>query len=193
MNGFERRRQNKKSAIITAALDLFTKQGIRSTSITDIAKKAAVSRVSIYNYFTSKDGLVKQVLVDFMDSKFAEFKEFIDGGLSFKEKLEIACNMKTVLTAKMDEKFLIEFSRLLTNPEMQQFVSSYYETRTKPLIIQLIDQGKDEGEVDASISNQAVLLFLESFMDIATKPVAKRNLIDLQMLIFYGLRGKRKE
>lgn len=47
-------RQNKRDAILCAALELFVIQGFAGTSMDDIALKARVARQTIYNHFSGK-------------------------------------------------------------------------------------------------------------------------------------------
>ena len=62
MDRFERRKEQKKSNIRQAALELFKTYGFKKVSISDIAHKAGVSPVTIYNHFGSKDELVRDVV-----------------------------------------------------------------------------------------------------------------------------------
>lgn len=50
MNGFERRKERKKESIRQAAMQLFMEHGMRKVSIGEIADKAGVSQVTIYNF-----------------------------------------------------------------------------------------------------------------------------------------------
>ena len=68
MNGFERRTELKKDKIRTAALKLFCTYGPDKTSINEIAQEAGVSPASIYNYFGSKEGLMKDTIINFLYS-----------------------------------------------------------------------------------------------------------------------------
>ncbi len=56
MNGFQRRRELKRRASFCGLRAVFTR-GIKDASIAEIAKKAEVSQVSIYNFFESKENL----------------------------------------------------------------------------------------------------------------------------------------
>jgi AcrR family transcriptional regulator len=47
--------------IINAALALYNKQGVRKTSLEDVATKAGITRVTIYRHFGSKKLLVRAV------------------------------------------------------------------------------------------------------------------------------------
>ena len=62
MNGFERRKEKKKESIRRAAMELFGAYGFGKVSINDIARKAGVSHVTIYNHFNSKEELISDVV-----------------------------------------------------------------------------------------------------------------------------------
>jgi TetR/AcrR family transcriptional repressor of nem operon len=51
-----------RDKILDAAWELFWQHGYAATSIADIAKKARLPKGSIYNYFPSKDALLKDAL-----------------------------------------------------------------------------------------------------------------------------------
>jgi len=50
----EQKKQQTKTAILEAALDLFTRQGYENTSITKLAEAAGVGKGTVYSYFQSK-------------------------------------------------------------------------------------------------------------------------------------------
>ncbi len=185
MNGFEKRRQEKKSAILDAAQDLFVKKGIDAVKITDIAREACVSKVSIYNYFGSKEELARQVLCGILENSLIEFKEFLERDISFKEKFEILYEVKIGVTDTHES-----FYKLLSSPKMQQYLSKYYETKSKPLLLEFIEQGKREGYIDRELSNEALLLYYESSKIIASVKNDKKLRSNLIKLYFYGFRGK---
>jgi AcrR family transcriptional regulator len=49
---------NTRGRILQAALDLFLRQGIRKTSVDDVADRAGVTRVTVYRHFTDREELV---------------------------------------------------------------------------------------------------------------------------------------
>ncbi len=61
MDGYQRRREQKKENIRLATLDLFTVHGMKKVSVSDVARRAGVSPVTIYNYYGSKQGLMHDV------------------------------------------------------------------------------------------------------------------------------------
>ena len=58
----DRQAQETRAKLIETALDLFSRQGVDSTSIKDIAREAGVAQGLLYHYFASKDDLLWGVL-----------------------------------------------------------------------------------------------------------------------------------
>lgn len=56
------KQDNKKQDIIQAALTLFATQGYASTPVSLIAKTAGVSQGLMYNFFTSKEELLREMV-----------------------------------------------------------------------------------------------------------------------------------
>lgn len=64
-------RKKSKQKIIDASIVLFSESGYSGTSISKIATKAKVSKGLIYNYFDTKEDIVKGIV----ESLFAETKD----------------------------------------------------------------------------------------------------------------------
>jgi len=54
-----REEEHTKEKIIISALTLFSERGISKTSVSEIAYHAGVTRVTVYRYFSEKEGLVR--------------------------------------------------------------------------------------------------------------------------------------
>lgn len=52
----------KQENILNAALELFAKEGYRSTSTSKVAKKAGVSEGLIFRHYTNKEGLLQAIM-----------------------------------------------------------------------------------------------------------------------------------
>jgi AcrR family transcriptional regulator len=71
--GFRARRSTSRGLdsqqrILTAAVELFAKQGYHATSITDIGEHAQVKRGALYYYINSKEELLFSVLVQHVEA-----------------------------------------------------------------------------------------------------------------------------
>ena len=66
----QRDRTNLTKRLISLALyELLLKHDFDNVTISDICRKAGVSRMSFYRYYTTKD----DIFIDFSDERFAEF------------------------------------------------------------------------------------------------------------------------
>lgn len=82
---FEEMREKRKALILDAALHLFAEKGFASTSISMIAKQAGISKGLIYNYFASKEALIKTIIIDGFKVFDTVFDQNKDGNLTDKE------------------------------------------------------------------------------------------------------------
>lgn len=178
--------------ILDSAFDLFRKEGIDEAKITDIAKKANVSKVSIYNYFGSKEELARQVMFNYMDKKAEELKRLMCSELSFIEKFDRMVNVEASsvneLTNESNEGLIN--NNMILSPQVQQFLQEYEETRIKPLFLKFIAQGKMEGSIDDNIETETIFMYIQAINGILSSPITLKQRMDLGKLLFYGLRGK---
>lgn len=61
----EERSERSRAAILEAALQMFSHQGFRGTSIRDVAARAGVSTGSVYHHFRDKEALLSTLLEQF--------------------------------------------------------------------------------------------------------------------------------
>lgn len=59
---YERIRQLAKENIRMAAMELFISKGYHATSVSDVAKKAGISKGLLYNYYKGKEDLLAQMV-----------------------------------------------------------------------------------------------------------------------------------
>jgi len=84
---FEKIRETKKKLILETAFYLFATEGFYPTSISKIANKAGISKGLIYNYFSSKEELIIEIVFDGIDRLMKFFDPNRDGKLT-KEELK---------------------------------------------------------------------------------------------------------
>ncbi|WP_166639258.1 TetR/AcrR family transcriptional regulator [Aureibacillus halotolerans] len=192
MSGYERRTQAKKEAIINAVWELFTKRGVTDVSISEIAAKANVSQVSIYNYFGSKNALAKEVLLSYMNETIKGYEALLDMDLPFAEKLTLIMDKKQSAT---DEISHSAFSQMAWEDKtFQEIYKEIVHTKAISIYMKFIELGKKEGALDENIPNEAILAFLLSSVAVTgqaeylqTSTEYKRGILKLYS---YGLFGK---
>ncbi len=110
----ERRRDEKRDSIHTAAIDQFTERGIAGTSMARIAEAANMSRPALYQYFRDKDDIFASAFV-------ALFEEHVDAALAALEH--------DVTTAEQLEGMLQRFDgdlwqRMAASPHSDEIMSA---------------------------------------------------------------------
>ncbi len=74
---WERRKDARPQELLAAALDLFVERGYASTRLEDVAKRAGVSKGTLYLYFTNKEELFKAVVRESIVPALGEAEDII--------------------------------------------------------------------------------------------------------------------
>lgn len=82
-----REKKNRKNAILKAARRLFFDNGFRPVTVESIAKKAELSKGSIYLYFKSKEEIYTHILLSDIDKFHEHFKDLLKNSTSASEAI----------------------------------------------------------------------------------------------------------
>ncbi len=194
MNGFAKRTEQKKQAIKQTVLELLRTSDPRGMTIQMIAKQANVSPVTIYNYFGSKEHLVRETLIDYMIRQVEEYEAFLKEDRSFAEKVKYIIFQKKKVLGEIQVDFI---HRLIKeDDEFRRSVDVLYETRVLPLVIEMIREAQENGEIAPYLSIDTLLLYLNLWRDVSEKiPVSlysERLIDELLLLFFYGVKGEQE-
>ena len=118
---FEEIREEKKKLIMQEALELFANEGYHSASISKIAKQAGISKGLMYNYFASKEDLLKAIVVEAMTEIYKSFDRNHDGELT-GEEFEYFLR-ETFKAQKKKQKFYKLYYSLLVQPQIQELIN----------------------------------------------------------------------
>lgn len=190
MNGYERRTELKKDKIRAAALELFCMYGTDKTSINEIAQKAGVAPASIYNYFGSKEGLMKDTIINLLESGWKARKELWESDLPFPELMKRAISMNYNFIDQIN----LETLRALFNadPEIKKLVDDFHKNRYPYIVGKFLEKGLAEGYIRKALSVEAATVYLKMYQDVLQQPELLKNrnkelLKELCDLMLYGL------
>ena len=176
-------------SILQAAFALFASRGLKDVTIAEIANKADVSQVSIYNFFQSKENLARQALFAFMDEKMKESVQVLESEIPFREKLESLLFITEEARDQSNPQFL--FSMMDSDPLARQLMQEYYHERTEPFILRLVEQGQEQGAISRDLSIEAVRLYIQALQGLLANPgLSRQARLEIDELFFYGLQGK---
>ncbi|MGN6714381.1 TetR/AcrR family transcriptional regulator [Anaerocolumna jejuensis] len=161
MNGFEKRRQKKMEAILCAANMLFKQYGYNKVSIAEIAKKASVSQVSIYNFFESKENLKNQLLKRLWEDYYQTIISIFNSSETIQKKIEKFFYTVAVYSRNYSANFVAESLR--NQLEIEENTTEVQLGRIEQAVVSLIEQGKREGVIKNTITTDAMLNFIDMF------------------------------
>lgn len=113
---FEQIRADRKAAIMDAALHVFAEEGYHSASISKVSKQAGVSKGLMYNYFESKQELLRTLLHEIMDKQFDYARELVADGVSDDTIIELINH--TVQLLKEDPKHWKLYFLMAVQPDV---------------------------------------------------------------------------
>lgn len=73
-----RRKQARPGELLAAALDLFVDKGFAATRVEEVARRAGVSKGTLFLYFASKEELFKAVVRENISGRFPQWSTVID-------------------------------------------------------------------------------------------------------------------
>jgi AcrR family transcriptional regulator len=106
-----------RDLIVESAFSCFGKQGLQKATIVDIARRAGVSRSTIYEYFSDKSAIVEACAEHASERFYREMTKAMDRGSTLEDKLCFAAVFVTqARRAIASEKYFDEdaISLLLT-------------------------------------------------------------------------------
>ncbi len=158
MDGFEKRRDEKKKAILRTALDLFDQYGFDRVTVTEIAEKAHVSKVSIYNFFESKDNLRRVIIREILGDSLKKERELIENEGNFIDKVREYLRIRTWYYGKYSLRFF--FDAVESDPELRRTFDGF-TAENKRLVMDFIREGKRSGAFTREASDDAIEIYID--------------------------------
>ena len=184
---------NIKDKIIKGAEDLFTRYGVRSISMDDIARHLSVSKKTLYQHFADKEDIVTLTCKAHLDRNSKEF-DFIKG--QAKNAIEELANLSICLKRNMEEinpSLLFDLQKY--HPRAWNVWLNHKNKFIRDSVVRNIRQGIEEGyyrpEINAEVIGAMRLELVQIAFDEDVFPRDQFRLPEVQMEIFdhfvYGL------
>ncbi|WP_282034060.1 TetR/AcrR family transcriptional regulator [Metabacillus indicus] len=160
MDGFKARTDKKRDLIIQSALLLFNVLSPSKVSIREIAAKAQVSVVTIYNYFGSKEGLMLEVVRSVLATQLRLAEEITQSNDPADKKIARLVFTKTELLSQFHPDFI---SFIMNDPSMTKLIEEEFLSRTYELIKDFIHQAKSEGAFSKELPDEMIMKVIELY------------------------------
>lgn len=121
---YEEIREERRALIMDTALEQFASQGFYSTTITQIARYAGISKGLMYNYFESKEALLKAIIHKSVSEVYNYFDINRDGYLT-EEEFEFFVRKVDVMLKEKRSFWRLLVQLLMQNEVREQFLRSF--------------------------------------------------------------------
>ena len=170
--------EEKRQAIVNAAVDEFIAYGFEAASINRIVANSGISKGSFYQYFEDKMDVFRY-LVDALANEKVEF---------FKDKHPTGDHLDTFDYFRWMVKAGMEFSS--TRPRLVQAISrvllvegmyygkdfAEYHQMTTDSLEMMIKQAMKNGELDPSVDVELAVMVMDTWMNAITTYIMKEGM-----------------
>lgn len=184
--------RNKKQAIIETGTQLFLNQGIVNTSMEQIAEQVPVAKMTIYNYFQSKEGLLEAVVNALIEETFRIFREVMDNARDPLDALERFSHAKSAFELEISDAFMQDL--MLFFPGLLEKFVSLTRTQIMPEFEQMIFKGQQMGQIRKDVSPHLLIAFLNFMKQFVSRPdlyqgLGSMNAVTEQLttILYYGI------
>ena len=151
--------KDKRTAILDAALKLFTERGFHGTSTAQISKDAGVATGTLFNYFPTKEDLINSLYFDVKGDLSQAMGKDIEAESTFQDKLRKIWSNLVKWGVDNQDEFLF----------VGQFCSSPYITKfTREEVMKeyiflhkLVDEGIKKGEIRDFSAELTIAMFYQ--------------------------------
>lgn len=150
-----------KEKILSYTFEKISKEGIRRTTIKNLAIDMGIGKNTIYKYFPTKDELLKESFTYFTTNIRRQFEAVVEKNDSAIEKLVNWFNIMSSQVMKFNDRFLIDVQ--IHYPEIWNSIDKFRKKMAYQGITRLIDLGKKEKIFVNFPTEILVTIFVGSF------------------------------
>ena len=174
----EREKTERRKTILSCARELILSQGVQRVSMEDIAKRAELSKATVYLYFSSKEILFNEICEEAARGFLDHLKPFLQTNVTGMEALKCFWHGYVEMFGSSDEMLIIFQVRHFMNPELpmvslEEQKKSYNVDAILESIKTIIDQCKAEGIFDPDLDSSMATRLLLSMFSVTIENIAR--------------------
>lgn len=151
-------KNQKQSEILKSAKALFREKGFHNTKMDEIAQGAGVGKGTLYEYFKSKQEIFDETCIESVKSIREHIEEISKMDSSFKDKIMQLFKEGQHSLHEEYEKNPIDYIMSYKNIISEKVLKAMFEhiTDMNKIIVEIIEQGKEEGVVKKDIPSDII-------------------------------------
>lgn len=155
----------KQKQIVKSGRELFFQYGVKRTRVEEICRKANVSKMTFYKYFTNKLTLAEHVVQAILDEGWQKLDEVEAMVLPFPEKLQLILDYKLSLAGQMSDDFIEEYLKMpFLERERQKWLGR---------VMQFLTHAQEKGEIRPDIRPEFILIMADKIQELVDDPRIK--------------------
>ncbi|MES2898529.1 MAG: TetR/AcrR family transcriptional regulator [Pseudomonadota bacterium] len=160
---WERRKDARPQELLAAALDLFVERGFASTRLEDVAKRAGVSKGTLYLYFINKEELFKAVVRENIVPALGEAEDIISTFEGHSAELLRCIVMgwwERLGATKASGIMKLVMSEAGNFPDLARFYQEEVISRCTTMMMSMFERGMARGEfrpIDARLMTHVLI------------------------------------
>lgn len=158
---FEEIREERKTQIKEVALEIIFEEGFQNTSISKIAKRAGISKGLLYNYYKSKEDMIREIIFDGMEKFMMIFDPNKDGILTDEEAKYFVDEMFNILRSNI--KYWRLYFSVMLQPKVMILIQDKFMEMMEPLMKILVSYFQRKGSEDPLVDTRMVVAMLDGF------------------------------
>lgn len=163
---WQRRPEDRPTEILDAALLVFSEQGYARTKLEEVARKAGVSKGTVYLYFESKEALFRAMVRNYVGEALVAVREIVRQHQGTSEALLLQI-MDVIWTSMRSEKKArlskLVHSEMANFPELARFYFAEVVIPSREMVSEIITRGIKRGEfgkVDPDLTGRTICVTL---------------------------------
>jgi AcrR family transcriptional regulator len=152
-------REERKAQIKKVALEIIYEEGFESSSISKIAKRAGISKGLLYNYYESKEEMIREIILEGFDEFLAFFDPNKDGILTLEEAKYFIDAMFNILESNL--KYWRLYFSIMLQPKVMAVIAEDFNNLITPLLNMVNDFFKSLGSDNPQADTRITLALLD--------------------------------
>ena len=168
---WERRKEARPKELLASAIELFVERGFASTRLEDVARRAGVSKGTLYLYYANKEDLfkavVRQTILPMIDDAETSVAEFEGHSAELLRQVILSWWVRIGATKASGISKLI-LAEADNFPELARFYQEEVMTRRMRMISNMLERGIRRGEFRAIDVPQTAQVLIAPLLMLST-------------------------
>ena len=163
-------RSSRRDELLATAGRMFAEQGLRSTTVRDIADAAGILSGSLYHHFDSKESMVDEILRGFLDDLFARYRQIAASSKSATETLRglVIASFESIDAERNAVAISQDEAKRLSGQERFAYISEL-NVEFRQLWQSVLQRGVENGEFRADLDVELVYRFMRDTVWVAVR------------------------